>query len=163
MSILILQGVCEMARRQRSADDDTTKAEELKAEEPKVEEPKVEDSDGKKDKRSKPAPLDRSKLTPEALQYLLKGEDAKEKMEVAAAALELLNLKAPAKRAWDEAARIFSAAEREARRIQKDGSKEEREVAKLEKKKAKITKLRAQLEELEKLEAKVKTEATDES
>lgn len=133
-----------MAKQRRTA---VEVSEEPKTEEPKVEEPKA------KRKREPQEPLDRSKLKPEAVEHLTKGDDAKEKLEVAAVALEVLGLEGTAKRTWKEAGRVYAAAEREVRRIQKLGSKTEREAAKKVKKQEKIVKLREQLEKLMAAEA----------
>ena len=144
-----------MAKRQRVDSDLVTEApdpkvEEAKAKEPKAEEPKVEKAKAKK----KREPLDRSTLKPEAVEHLVKGDVVKEKLEVAAVALEELGLEGTAKRMWKEAERAYAAAEREVRRIQKTGNKAEREAAKKMKKQEKIAKLRKQLEELMAAEAK---------
>lgn len=94
-------------------------------------------------------PLDREKLKPEAVKYLVLGEDAKQKLQAAAAAVDLLGLKGSAKRLRRDAAKAYASAEREARRVWMAGSKEEREVAKKKRKEDKIAKLREQLQKLE--------------
>lgn len=125
-----------MTRRQKD-DADVAATEQPDAEQPKA----------KKAKRHQ-EPLDPAMLKPEAAEHLAKGDDAKQKLEVAATALEILGLEGSAKRMWREAEKAFKAAEREARRIQKAGSKQEREAARKEKKQQKIAKLRKQLDKL---------------
>lgn len=133
-----------MPRRQKS-DDNVPAAGEAKPEEVKSEE--AEPGKGSKAEKEQ-EPLDPATLKPEAAKWIENGEDAKQKLEVAAVALEILGLEGGAKLLWQAAMRAYATGEREARRIQKSGSKEAREAAKKEKKQQKIVKLREQLERL---------------